>query len=272
MLDIYTREAAEPVLDFSAERLEYIEQLPSVTQMLVLPRGVEARGTAFEGRVVHDSAESGDSFDRAALAGIYAATHPEMQQAFFVSHETFAVAPWRHSRGSEARAQYHVARKYGLLQHMAKVAIGEKSRSTLGGIIEARRSGKIDMSQPLGVVVHEDHKRKPMWLGKLVLPGVEIVPLIADDPTRTKPNVDQAGNDNRSDLVYRVALAGVQPGNIDGLLRGAAPRERLVSGAMGVIASAMRIKKAYSYSGRHRENHPNRGYGRNGLPIHRHTT
>jgi len=222
------------------------EEVPDLTQLLVLPCGIEGRDAPEEGRVLYDSPDSGDSYDRAAWAGNYAlsAAGRRLTTMMFVSNETFTIPPWRRVRGSEANAMSLVA---GEIMESPpefpdmQFVVQSRSRSTPGGILEAEPY--INRKEPLGLVVHYDHAPKALWMAALILPDVKIVPCYADNPDRTQEAVSLVEHDS-TDRMYKLAFMGLRPGNLPAIRRREALVAAVVTGLVSARAGAMALAAA----------------------------
>jgi hypothetical protein len=138
--------------------------------------------------------------------------------------------------------------EYGIDE--GRIIIRKQSRSTFGGIIEAMRALDalgVAKDDALGFAMQNNHWPRARDYGKLLLPATDIRLIPAQDPPRlSAAKSAQSDNDALAERVYGFALRGVEPGNIDGILRGAAMRERIVSGVitLGVAALAVHERVA----------------------------
>jgi|GEM_PF-2870074 len=221
-------------------------EVAGLTQLLVLPRGIEPQGMSSEGRVLHDSIYSGDTLDRAKWAGKFALSPhgDDLETVIAVGDQSYVTAPWRRVNGSEALAVGQEV--YKLVSwdidrgRNFSIAVLDRSRSVLGGLLEAEPV--VDRNKPLGIVTHrsQDYANNVGWFVDMVMPDIETVLCYADNPVRYRSIDWQVENDQQLSKVYRVALQGVRPGNLAALRH----REALISASMAVYTSAQAGKIA----------------------------
>lgn len=210
--------------------MEHSSPIPSANlpleQVIVLGRGLELNSDEYPGTVQYGSPHSGDSYDRGVVAGRYSLTHPEVTSMTFSGDVTF-VAP-EHERpltGSEAQGMADVA-----WEHWAMIPANVEpySGTTVRNFVNAVRRGFIDPNKATGIIVDERQRRNAVWAGQLVMPHAELRIISPyDNPNlqqtlpeqrlSTDPNMRPTRKDQLSGAIYRIAMLGVIPGDIESI-------------------------------------------------------
>ncbi len=212
------------------------ETLASPTQIIVLGRGIEPMSSDFPGTVQEDSPYSGESFRRALIAATYVQEHDAVKRVVFSGHSTFILPEHEVPERTEAEAmetvaQFHL-RSFVPNANKPVISVIERwSRTTYGNFAESVRRGLLDPEQPTGIVVSPDQKKNALRAGRLVMPHAILTTIY---PERDDHAVAPKRKDRISYALYRVAMLGVKPGDIETIME----RDQLVQQSVLKVLSA----------------------------------
>lgn len=203
--------------------MSYPESDVVIEQVIALGRGVELNSDEFPGTVQFESPRSGDSYDRAITAASYAWLHPEVTQVVFSGGVTFVVPEHEIPEDSEGIAMCDVAEA---VYPDIPAAVESWAGSTIGNFVNSVRAGMLDPNKATGIVVDERQRRNAIWAGRLVMPHAELRIISPYDNPELKATLPDEKLSNERDMrptrkdqishaVYRVAMLGVKPGDIE---------------------------------------------------------
>ena len=195
-----------------------------IEQVIALGRGVELNSDDFPGTVQQRSPRSGDSYDRAFMSGWYAFLHPEVTCVAFSGGVSVMVP--EHERpdyGSEGEGMESVGR---ICYSQIPAKVEPKALTTVGNFTESVKAGILDPNKATGIVVDERQRRNAVWAARLVMPRADIRVIspydnpgakatLPDQQLSSEPDMRPTRNDRISGALYRIAMIGVTPGDIE---------------------------------------------------------
>lgn len=129
---------------------------------------------------------------------------------------------------TEAQIMAEIAMDEGLPEHV--VSLEPDSTTTLQNFVNSQEL--LTHPEGIGVVSHSDHMPRALWLGKMVLPGLTMVPIEA---TLSTPSRRDYMTETVNFMITRALMFGVKPGNVEALIA----RER----AMTTVATSPLLLK-----------------------------